>query len=261
MWKIANFIKSHIKLTIFLVIIIAISSCVITKQVKQKIRHDLVLEQREKLEKDVAAPLAKAIEGYEDASGVSVTAEFTEDNRKLAKKGYGYWYDRLTITVTPPSGYDKLTRQEKYDYMRDISDETIKRYKEVVEDIAPEYYQDILAYSGIHDNYECYDLISADVYCVTAKHTYYYENYVNLASIQLDIYDYYKDGEGVYVPTPVSGSSQSKSSSSKKSNSRYSGGSSYSFDPADYDDPDEFAEDAEDEYGSYDAAYDAWEDY
>lgn len=60
-----------------------------------------------------------------------------------------------------------------------------------------------------------------------------------------------------------SGSSYSSSYSSSSSSSHTNNYSYWepSFDPEDYDDPEEFADDAENEFGSWDDAYDYWENY
>ena len=57
----------------------------------------------------------------------------------------------------------------------------------------------------------------------------------------------------------TSSSSSGKTTSSSSSKKEYN---SLNFDPEDYDDPDEYADDAWDEdFDSYDEAYEYWEDY
>ena len=59
--------------------------------------------------------------------------------------------------------------------------------------------------------------------------------------------------------TTLSGSSGKTTSSSSSTKTEYN---SLNYDPEDYDDPDEYADDAWDEdFDSYDEAYEYWEDY
>lgn len=67
-----------------------------------------------------------------------------------------------------------------------------------------------------------------------------------------------KEGASQNPKTTLSGSS-GKTTSSSSSKKEYN---SLNYDPEDYDDPDEYADDAWDEdFDSYDEAYEYWEDY
>lgn len=66
-------------------------------------------------------------------------------------------------------------------------------------------------------------------------------------------------GTGSSSGKTTSSSSSGKTTSSSSSKKEYN---SLNFDPEDYDDPDEYADDAWDEdFDSYDEAYEYWEDY
>ena len=68
-----------------------------------------------------------------------------------------------------------------------------------------------------------------------------------------------KEGASENPKTTLSGSSGKTISSSSSTKTEYN---SLNYDPEDYDDPDEYADDAWDEdFDSYDEAYEYWEDY
>ena len=68
-----------------------------------------------------------------------------------------------------------------------------------------------------------------------------------------------KEGTSQNQKTTLSGSSGKTTSSSSSTKTEYN---SLNYDPEDYDDPDEYADDAWDEdFDSYDEAYEYWEDY
>ena len=68
-----------------------------------------------------------------------------------------------------------------------------------------------------------------------------------------------KEGASQNQKTTLSGSSGKTTSSSSSTKTEYN---SLNYDPEDYDDPDEYADDAWDEdFDSYDEAYEYWEDY
>ena len=68
-----------------------------------------------------------------------------------------------------------------------------------------------------------------------------------------------KEGDSQNPKTTLSGSSGKTTSSSSSTKVEYN---SLNYDPEDYDDPDEYADDAWDEdFDSYDEAYEYWEDY
>ena len=68
-----------------------------------------------------------------------------------------------------------------------------------------------------------------------------------------------KEGTSQNPKTTLSGSSGKTTSSSSSTKVEYN---SLNYDPEDYDDPDEYADDAWDEdFDSYDEAYEYWEDY
>lgn len=68
-----------------------------------------------------------------------------------------------------------------------------------------------------------------------------------------------KEGASQNPKTNLSGSSGKTTSSSSSTKVEYN---SLNYDPEDYDDPDEYADDAWDEdFDSYDEAYEYWEDY
>ena len=68
-----------------------------------------------------------------------------------------------------------------------------------------------------------------------------------------------KEGASQNQKTTLSGSSGKTISSSSSTKTEYN---SLNYDPEDYDDPDEYADDAWDEdFDSYDEAYEYWEDY
>ena len=111
-------------------------------------------------------------------------------------------------------------------------------------------------------NWDCDYELSYELTIQDGKdHTYTYINHNwGYEEVLVDDTTVYYDKTKSYNAVNSSKSSMTEKSNSSTGSGSYAG-SPYSFDPADYDDPDEFAEDAEDEYGSYDAAYDAWEDY
>ena len=187
---------------------------------------------------------------------VSFDVELASTFRELSKQERCAWIIRykmdlesLVSDIKAECGYAELEdSSEKFRYMG--------KEHSLVQYTAEYFHDDGLSYRQYGDTFE---LEGRDNYTfVDEKYNFRYRNgeVIEFEEVKPPSY---------YVPKPTTPSKKySHSSGSNKSNSSQSDSSgrkpSDPYDADTYDDPDDFATDWEDEFDSYDAAYDSWED-
>ena len=224
--------------------------------------------------------MVKDLKNHRDTDGYISSIEVTV-NRTSSGEDSIIWRDFVSFDVELASTFRELSKQERCAW--------IIRYKMDLESLVSDIKAEC-GYAELEDSSEKFRYMGKEHSLVQYTTKYFhddclsYKQYGDTFEIEGrdkntfvdEKYNFrYKNGEVIefeevkpptyYVPKPTTPSKKySHSSGSNKSNSSQSGSSgrkpSDPYDADAYADPDDFATDWEDEFDSYDDAYDYWED-
>ena len=267
--------KMNLKIIILIIIAVAVSVPVI-KYLVEQIRNDkYITSVTQQFNEKV-----KALENCTDTSGYISSIEATVKRQSLGEDGAS-WIDWVYLDVELTNMFRNLPEQERCTFIIKYE----KDFEVLLDEIKKEcgYYElekssEGFRYAGKVYSLSQYTVPSFHDDCLSYERhgdTFEIEGKVKYTNIHEKYNFKYKDGAVIefeekkptsyYVPKlTVPSKKYSHSSGSNNSNSSKSSSSgSKPSDPYDadtYDDPDDFATDWEDEFGSYDEAYDYWED-
>lgn len=197
----------------------------------------------------------------------SVSFAESEDTRSYTNSNdepdfYYIWTDTLTVRCNATDAFDKMTNANKHKSMIQTCLVVKHEVPKILKANNP-LYADYSKRSEILDVFDSGLFVNMDIRLIinSKSGVYAYTEYNECQSST------YKIGGNTVDPSPVSHTktpTPTPTPSSKKKKNSYSTHSygALTYDPDDYDDPDDFADDAwGDDFDDYDDAYDYWEDW
>ena len=179
-------------------------------------------------------------------------------------------HEVITVTLYEDAGFDSLSYDEKKDHLYKEREQIYDLMDRLREDELAEYEEILDYFADNWENRNKKDHVkrSADYAAVIVRGADEY-------TLDMPSGGYYlKNGKIVNRPKPRPSGTAAPSAARESSNSYYgtsngsgsksssSGKKHYMYDPADYDDPEEYADDAwGTDFDDWDEAYEYWEDY
>ena len=272
-------LKQYKSLLILAAIAIAIGGLILAHYIKKNMERNRLLSEREEacvtFGDRIPEMLLDKCEGISEAEVSVNAAEDTHNytNYKDEADYYYVWTDTLTITCRA----DDLFKKGSDGYRLTCMQKILSAAAEAADEIRA---SDFPFYNEYYNRSEIVDLFDSGVFCGQELAVYVTDGgdryeYTQYKDKPID--EFKKNGITVdlsgksfsdYVKKDYSGSSAGSSSGSQSSGSHSSSGSSSSGshslnnDPDDYDDPEEYADDAwGDDFDDWDDAYEFWENW